>query len=53
MNFNLDELRAFIKTCPGSPPIKKLRLVLFDRYRYEQDYEKIYKMVTDLGGVIQ
>lgn len=51
--FNFDELRIFIMRAPASPPIRKIRLYLFDMYRYAEDYEKIYKLVTDLGGTIE
>lgn len=50
---DFETLRIFILNCPASPPIRKLRLTLFDNYRYAEDYEKIYKLVTDLGGIIE
>lgn len=48
MNWNLDELRDWIKCQPASPKIKRMRVNLFDIYRYQEDYEKIYRMVQDL-----
>ncbi len=48
MNWNLDELRNWIKRQPASPKIKRMRINLFDIYRYQEDYEKIYQMVQDL-----
>jgi hypothetical protein len=53
MPFDIDVLRAFVLHCPASPPIRRLRLSLFDRYRYEEDYEAIYQFITDLGGIIE
>jgi len=48
MNWNLDELRDWIKRQPASPKVKRMRVNLFDIYRYQEDYEKIYQMVQDL-----
>lgn len=53
MEFDFEVLRDFVRRCPASPPIKRLRLSLFDRYRYAEDYENIYKLITDLGGIIK
>ena len=50
---NLDELRIFILHAPASPPIRRARLHLFDLYRYSEDYEKIYNLINDLGGIIE
>ena len=50
---DLDALRDFVRKCPASPPIRNLRLTLFDNYRLAQDYEKIYQLVIDLGGIIE
>jgi len=49
--FNFEEMRYFILSQPGSIVIKRLRVALFDRYRYEEDYESIYKLITDLKEV--
>jgi hypothetical protein len=48
MNWNLDEIRDWIRHRPASPKIKRMRVNLFDIYRYQEDYEKIYQMVQDL-----
>lgn len=48
MNWNFDEMRDWIKKQPGSPKIKRLRLNMFDIYRYCEEYEKIYQMIEDL-----
>ena len=42
MNWNLDEIRNWIKRQPASPKIKRMRINLFDISRYNEDYEKIY-----------
>jgi len=49
--FDLEEMRRRLFSYPGSPQIKRVRLALFDRYRYEEDYESIYKLITDLEEV--
>lgn len=48
MEWDLDEIRAWIKRQPASPKIKWMRVNLFDIYRYREDYEKIYQMIQDL-----
>lgn len=48
MEWNLDKIREWIKRQPASPKIKRMRINLFDIYRYQEDYEKIYQMVQDL-----
>lgn len=53
MKFDFDVMREFVAHCPASLPIKKLRLHMFDMYRYAEDYENIYKIITDLGGAIE
>lgn len=50
---NLDELRIIVLRAPASPPIRRARLHLFDLYRYMEDYEKLYKLITDIGGTIE
>lgn len=53
MKFDFDAMREFVAHCPASLSIKKLRLHMFDMYRYAEDYESIYKMIIDLGGIIE
>lgn len=53
MTFDFETLRDFVLHCHGSTPIRRARLQLFDLYRYNEDYEKIYKMIIDLGGIIK
>lgn len=48
MEWDLDKIREWIKRQPASPKIKRMRVNLFDIYRYSEDYEKIYQMVQDL-----
>lgn len=48
MEWDLDKIREWIKHQPASPKIKRMRVNLFDIYRYSEDYEKIYQMVQDL-----
>jgi len=58
MKFDFDEMRAFVAKAPtprgsASLSVRKLRLKLFDLYRYMEDYEQLYKFVTLLGGKIE
>lgn len=53
MIFDLDVMRSFVLHRPGAPALRRLRLWIFDKYRYEEDYEKIYALVTNLGGTIE
>lgn len=48
MEWDLDKIRDWIKRQPASPKIRRMRVNLFDIYRYQEDYEKIYQMVQDL-----
>lgn len=48
MEWDLDKIREWIMHQPASPKIKRMRINLFDIYRYNEDYEKIYQMVQDL-----
>lgn len=51
MEWDLDKIREWIKHQPASPKIKRMRVNLFDIYRYQEDYEKIYRMVQDLTNL--
>lgn len=53
MTFDFDELRGLIERYPASRKIKNLRLYLFDLYRYAEDYENLYKIITDIGVIIE
>lgn len=48
MNWNLDEIREWITHQPASRKIKQTRIQLFDIYRYQEEYEKIYQMIQDI-----
>lgn len=51
---DLEELRLFIlKASVSKPSIRRARLYLFDKYRYEENYEKLYDFVKDLGGPVE
>lgn len=45
---NLNAIRRWIERRPASPKIRRLRLTMFDRYRYAEEYEKICQMVEYL-----
>jgi len=50
-SLDLEVIRRFLLTYPAPTKIKQLRLALFDRYRYEEDYESIYNLVMSIKGV--
>lgn len=50
MEWDFDAMREIVKHAPGSPRIKRVRLNLFDIYRYCEEYDKLWKMVEDLKG---
>lgn len=50
---DLDEMRDLIERCPASRKIRSLRLHLFDLYRYAEDYESLYKIIVDIGVVVE
>ena len=47
---DFDKIRKWIARQPCSPKIRRLRLAMFDRYRYGEEYEKIFKLIEDLEG---
>jgi len=56
MIFNItdfDSMRKWLFTLPGSFTIRHARIEIFDRYRYQEDYESIYNFVTEMGGNIK
>lgn len=49
MNWDLEQMREWIRKQPtSSARMRRARIALFDLYRYQEDYEKIYQMVQDL-----
>lgn len=50
MEWDFDAMREIVKHAPGSPRIKRVRLNLFDIYRYCEEYDKLWEMVEDLKG---
>ncbi len=49
---DFDAMREWLKTLGGSFEIRRARLNIFDRYRYREDYEAIYKFIIEMGGEI-
>jgi len=47
---SLNDIRNWIARQPASPRIKHARLHIFDLWRYQEEYEKIYNFVNELGG---
>ena len=55
MKFNstdFDDMREWLKTLPGSFSIRRARVNIFDRFRYREDYEALYKFIEEMGGEI-
>ena len=44
-------MRQIIIRAPASPKIRRIRLIMFDLWRYQEEYEKIYQMIETLKGV--
>lgn len=49
---DFEGMREWLKTLSGSFEIRRARLNIFDRYRYREDYEAIYKFIIEMGGII-
>lgn len=56
MKFNyldFESMRDWVAKIPTQYwQIRRLRLHMFDKYRYQEDYEHIYTMIKLLGGEI-
>lgn len=46
---DLEIIRDWIIKQPCSPKIRKTRLALFNKYRYQEDYNTLYNWITELG----
>lgn len=56
MTFNyldFDAMRNWLKSINGSFKIRRARINIFDRYRYREDYDAIYKFIEEMGGDIK
>ena len=49
---DFDAMRNWLQTLSGSFEIRRARVNIFDRYRYREDYEAIYKFIEEMGGSI-
>ena len=45
---DFDMMREQIQKLPAATGVRRIRLWLFDMYRYSEDYDKLYKMVEEL-----
>lgn len=50
--YDFDSMREYVLKLPAIPSVRKLRLTLFDAYRYNEEYEKLFALVESLGGKI-
>lgn len=46
---NFEEMRIWLWRMPGSIELKRARISLFDRYRYQEEYEKLYNFIIEMG----
>lgn len=49
---DFEAMRIWLRTIPGSFEIRCARINLFDRFRYREDYESLYKFIEEMGGEI-
>jgi len=50
MNWDFDKMREVVRRAPATPKIRRMRLNMFDIYRYCEEYDKLWQMVNDLKG---
>lgn len=49
---NLDEMREWIKQQPAKDfNIRRARLWMFDMWRYQEEYEKIFQFIEELKAI--
>lgn len=49
--YDFEELRKIVSHAPAiTPELRKMRLYLFDMWRYQEEYDKILKLLDDLKG---
>lgn len=47
--YEFDELREILLHAPAvTPELRRIRLYLFDIWRYQEEYEKIFEMLDNL-----
>lgn len=51
--FDFDGMRQWLKTLSGSFEIRRARINIFDRFRYQERYEELYNFIFEMGGEIE
>lgn len=49
--YDFEELRKIVSHAPAvTPELRKMRLYLFDMWRYQEEYDKIFILLDNLKG---
>ena len=51
--YDFDGMRNWLKTLKGSFSVRRARINIFDRFRYQERYEDIYNFIIEMGGEIE
>lgn len=51
--FDFDGMREWLKTLNGSFEIRRARINIFDRFRYQERYDELYNFILEMGGIIE
>lgn len=51
--FDFEGMRQWLKTLNGSFEIRRARINIFDRFRYQERYEELYNFISEMGGEIK
>lgn len=51
--YDFEDMRAWLKTLSGSFEIRRARINIFDRFRYQERYEELYHFIIEMGGKIE
>ena len=50
---DFDGMRKWLYSLKGSFEIRRARINIFDLYRYQEEYDKLYRFIEEMGGHIQ
>lgn len=50
---DFDAMRKWLFNLKGSFETRRARINIFDRYRYMEDYDKLYNYIKEMGGEIE
>ena len=56
MKFNyldFEGMRKWLFNLSGAFEVRHARINLFDRFRYCEEYDKLYKFIKEMGGEIE